>query len=237
MPRYHVTGIGAATGRMRRYISTAPGREEALRLADEAGTIVSELVEMAPERPSAIRVDAARRHGIVIDAGITDNELADLISLRTRHDTVAPAELMLTAIDYGVEVTRYSGERLLFERIFEHLSKPGREADLVAWFTYTVYRDLLGRPVDPPAKNPDDPLVRAIARRLAAIPAVIASIRQYRGADLLWFGRQLDRYGVKRRGGSRTTVAYRRAAALLRPFAQAEKSSARAPAMTAETIR
>jgi hypothetical protein len=77
-----------------------------------------------------------------IPADITKDELSDLISLNTWRDKVASSDLRAIAEEFGVKTTRYSGKRLLFQRIFDLLSPPGHEGDLAAWFTYRATANL-----------------------------------------------------------------------------------------------
>jgi hypothetical protein len=175
------------------------------------------------EPPTEGQIKAAREHGIAIPSDATKDELSDLISLSTWHDKQASPELQSIAKGYRVHVTRYTGKKMLFQRIFDHLSQPGREQDLASWFTYRVYRELVGGATGSPVKGPSDPLIQMIARNLAADPAFIASIRRYRGVDLIWFGRWTAPDGTTHEGGSNRTTAYRKAAELLRPFASGER--------------
>lgn len=226
MPRFEVTGTGKATGRQRKRIYEATTAEHARHQAEVEGTLVHVIVELPAEPPTAAQLQLAREHGIDLPIGANRAEISDLISLATWRDKPASADLQAIARRYGVNVTKYTGKKLLFQRIFEHLSKPGHEQDLAAWFAYRVYRELVSGSYDSPVKGPTDPLIATVARTLAADSAVIDSIRRYRGADLVWFGRWTAPDGTMHEGGSNRTTAYKAAAAMLRPFASSEKRGA-----------
>lgn len=192
--------------------------------ADTAGR--EPAIAYGSERPIEGQIKAAREHGIDFPSDVTKDELSDLISLNTWHDKPASPELQAIAKRYGVKVTRYSGKKMLFQRIFDNLSQPGREEDLASWFTYRVYRELVGGATGSPVKGPSDPLIQTVARQLSADPAFIDSIRRYRGVDLVWFGRWTAPDGTTHEGGSNRTTAYKRAAGSLRPFASGERRGA-----------
>jgi hypothetical protein len=178
------------------------------------------------DRPTEGQISAAREHGIAFSSDVTKDELSDLISLKTWRDKQASPGLQAIAKGYRVKVTRYSGKRLLFQRIFDRLSQPGHEDDLASWFAYRVYRELVGGAIDSPVKGPSDPLIQTVARQLAADSGFIDSIRRYRGVDLVWFSRWTAPDGTTHEGGSTRTTAYKRVAELLRPFASSEKREA-----------
>jgi hypothetical protein len=223
MPRFEVIGKGRTTGRQRKRVYEAPTEENARRQAEAEGTLVSTVVDLPPEPPTEGQLQAAREHGISIPAGITKDELNDLISLSTWRDKQASSDLQTIAQGYGIKVTKYSGKRLLFQRIFDQLAQPGHEEDLAAWFAYRVYRELVAGSLVSRVKSPDDPLIRTIARQLAQDGSVIQSIRRYQGADLVWFGKWTSPSGTVHDGGSNRTMAYKKAAELLRPFASSEQ--------------
>jgi hypothetical protein len=180
----------------------------------------------AREQPTEEQIRAAREYGIDFPSDATADELSDLVSLATWHDTQASPELRAIATGYGLEASTYSGKKLLFQRIFDHLSQPGREHDLAAWFTYRVYRELVAGAAGSPVRGPADPLIQTVARQLAADPAFIDSIRRYQGVDLVRFGRWVAPDGTPHEGGSNRTTAYRRTAELLRPFASGDRRGA-----------
>jgi hypothetical protein len=103
----------------------------------------------------------ASRRAIAVPPSVADDELFDLINLWATTQTFAPEELLFTEIKYGTRAAEYSRKRLLFERIFDEVARPGGklelELDLAPRFAFTVYRDLLRELVDAPAKNPVGP--------------------------------------------------------------------------------
>nr|WP_314545306.1 hypothetical protein [uncultured Massilia sp.] len=219
MPRFEVRGKGQATGRARKRTYDAVDGAEARRIAETDGMLVANVVELPPEPPTDAQLATAREHGIDLPAGMTKDELSDLISLRTWRDKLAAQDLREFAASYGAKLTAYSGKRLVFDRIFTCLSQQGREKDLAAWFAYRVYRELVGGSPVAPIKSPHDPVIATVASQLVEDTSVIQSIRRYRGEDLIWFGRWTAPDGNVHEGGSNRTVAYKRAAELLRPLA------------------
>lgn len=161
--------------------------------------------------------------------GISSEELSSLISLTTWRDKKADPALRELAAGYGVAVNAYSGKKYLFTQIFQQLSAPGQEHDLVAWFAYRVYRELVHGAAGMPITSPHDPQIQKVASRLASDQSVVNSIRRYRGDSLVWFGRYTSPGGAVLEGGSNSTIAYRSVAALVRPLTDAYLTRERAP--------
>ncbi|TFW34629.1 hypothetical protein [Massilia horti] len=231
MPKFEATGTtGETTKRDRERPSDAPTAVQARQPAKDDAVFFSTVFELGPQ-PTEDQLRIAREQGIDLPANATPDEISDLISLTTSRDIPASPELLAIARQYKLKVTRYSGKKLLFQRIFDKVSQPGDEDELAAWFAYRVYRGLVRGTPDSPVKGPDDPLIKNVGRQLASNPAVIASIRRYRATDLVWFGRWTAPDGTTHEGGSNKTVAYLTTAMYLQPFALSEKERA-APAST-----
>jgi hypothetical protein len=164
---------------------------------------------------------------------------------RVSRDTYdQPNEPRLQRLERGAPgepFTQYTGKKNLFDRLFFHLCKPGREEDLTAWFVYRVYRELVnGRP-DAFIKDPDDPIIRSIATEIIRDPAIVKSIRRYQGRELIWFGEWTAPDGRLSRGGSSETMAYKRVSSLLRDYStgvrQAPRRRSRTEAMQSDMPR
>ncbi|MNF93858.1 hypothetical protein D3C84_765490 [compost metagenome] len=95
---------------------------------------------------------------------------------------------------------------------------PGREKELLAWFTFRVYREQMAGAYDAPIESPDDPIIDAIALELLQKPEVINSVRRYEGRALIWFGQWTSNDGHIHQGGSNRTTAYKAAATHLRKW-------------------
>ncbi len=82
---------------------------------------------------------------------------------------------------FNIQHTRYTGRDMLYGRIQGHLSQPGREKELVAWFAYWVYRRLINyRETE---IEIDDYRIFEVSDELANDQRVLKSIRRYEGID------------------------------------------------------
>jgi hypothetical protein len=169
-----------------------------------------------PETPTDRQLTYARDLGISIPAEVTKDELSDLIDARLQKDKPAALHFQAFAKRFGVVFTQYVGKKSLFDRLFMHITRPGREEDMTAWFVFRVYRELVHGREDAPIKGPDEPPVRDIAKILVDDKSVIQSIRRYNGRDLVWFGELTSPDGMVLYGASNQTIAYKRASSLLR---------------------
>jgi hypothetical protein len=154
--------------------------------------------------------------GISIPAGATKNDLSDLISMKVDKDKPATERHRSFARRYGLEVSNYIGKRALFDRIQVALIAPGKERDLVSWFTYRVYRELVSGADSAPIEGPDDPIIQEVASHLETDEAIIKSVRRYTGRELIWFGEWTSPDGLVHAGGSNRTAAYKKASSFLR---------------------
>jgi hypothetical protein len=225
---YEVVGKGRDTGRRRRRHYLVNTEVEARALAEADGTIVESISELAADPPTERQLEFANKLGIVVPHNASKEELSDLIDVKLQRDKPPSPVYRAFAERHGVRLTQYTGKKALFDRLFGRLVMPGREEDLLAWFVFRVYRTLAeGRP-DAAITSPDDPAIRAIATDLATDPQVVGSVRRYEeGQRLIWFGTFTAPDGVVHQGGSTQTVAYKRAAELLRRTAPSELGGGR----------
>ncbi|HXK29887.1 MAG TPA: hypothetical protein VJ646_16705 [Candidatus Binatia bacterium] len=216
MPTFRVTGRGRDTGRKRQQQYVAADEARAKDLAEAEGTSV-ESIERLPDAPPTERQLAyAKDLGISVPVDASIEDVSDLIDARLHGDKPAEARHQAIAKRYGVIFTRYTGKKALFDRLMAKLIEPGLEQDLVAWFIYRVYRELVGGKTDARIQSPDEPTIQEIARQLACDEAALKSIRRYQGRDLIWFGQWTAPDGVVHEGGSNQTIAYKRASSMLR---------------------
>lgn len=218
MPMFQVRGTGRNSGRSRKKLYQANNEVQARSLAKADDMIVREVVELPPPLPTVGQLAKAAELRIAIPGGISSEELSSLIGLTTWRDKLADRALRDLAAGYDVAVNDYSGKKYLFTQIFQQLSAPGREHDLVAWFSYRVYRELVNGAAGMPITGPHDPHIQKVASRLVSEHSVVQSIRRYSGDSLVWFGRYTTPSGVVLEGGSNRTTAYRSVAALVRPL-------------------
>lgn len=193
----------------------AASQELAAQLAERDGTQVEEVIEVPPLPPTDEQMADAVERGVSIPEGVTQDELSDLISLKMNRDKPAEQRHKEFATLYGVEFTQYIGKKRLFDKIQQVLVMPGREKELLAWFTFRVYREQMAGAYDAPIESPGDPVIEAIAEELLQQPDVIKSARRYEGRDLIWFGQWTSKDGFTHQGGSNRTTAYKAAAMLL----------------------
>jgi hypothetical protein len=216
MPNYEIKGKGKDSGRKRTRIYSATNEDAARQLAEIDGTTVEELVELPPDLPTERQLDYAKDLGIAIPVDATKGDVSDLISMYLDEDKSATERHREFAKRFGIEVSRYIGKRDLFDRIQADLIAVGRERELLSWFTYRVYRELVSGADDAPIGGPDDPVIQEIAGQLESDEAVIKSVRRYTGRELIWFGEWTSPDGFVQTGGSNRTAAYKRASSLLR---------------------
>lgn len=220
MPSYKIKGKGKATGRKRRRIYFAASETEAIKLAEDEGTLVEEITEIPPEPPTERQIDYAKDLGISIPVNATKNDLSDLISLKVARDKPAAERHKRFGRMYGLEFTDYIGKKDLFGRIQAVLIVPGREKELLSWFTFRVYRELAGGADNTPISRPDDPIIQEIAEELLTDEKIIKSIRRYEGSKLIWFGEWTAPDGHAHTGGSNRTAAYKQVSSLLKQRAK-----------------
>lgn len=169
-----------------------------------------------PNPPTERQLAFAKDLGIDVPPDATSEEMSDLISAQLEKDKPANERHRSIARLFGVRLTRFTGKRQLFERIFNAVKRPTHENDFAAWFTYRVYRHLVRGADNVPINGPDHPTIKEIAAQLAADEAALSSIRRYNAEELLWFGQWTAPDGTLYTGGSKRTAAYDKAAALLK---------------------
>jgi len=167
------------------------------------------------EPPTARQLDYAIDLGINIPDNATKEEVSDLIDFHVRRDKSVSRQYQDFAKEHRVRFTQFTGKKTLFDRILHALKQPGKEEDMVSWFVYRVYRELVHGEYDVPIKSPKDPAIQAIASELIKDVSVIKSIRRYAGNEIIWFGQWTTPEGYVRQGGSNRTIAYRRTSSAL----------------------
>lgn len=241
MPSYEIKGKGKDTGRKRKRIYFAANELEAKRLAEDDGTLVEEVVEIPPDPPTERQLDYARDLGISIPVNATKDDLSDLISLKVDRDKPSTERHKKFGRAYGIEFTDYIGKKDLFNRIQAALIAPGREKELLSWFTFRVYRKLSGGVDDTPIEGPDDPVIQEIAEELVTDEKIVKSVRRYEGSELIWFGEWTSPDGYLYTGGSNRTAAYKQTSSILKqrvkfPANPQKKASSSAPARNRNKI-
>lgn len=162
------------------------------------------------------QLDYARDLNIDIPPNPSKDEMAYLISMRLDNDKPATERHIGFAECFNIDVSLGIGKKALFDRIKWELEKPERETDLIAWFVFRVYRQLVHGVDNAPIDSPNHPIIRDIATHLSYSTAVLKSIRKYQGRSLIAFGDWVSPSGNLYQGGSTKTIAYRETASLLR---------------------
>jgi hypothetical protein len=186
------------------------------RRVESAGILVEGVVELQPDQPTQRQLAYAADLGISIPPEATKADLSDLISLKVDNDRPSTSRHRDFAKRFGISTTAYIGKRALFDRIQATLVAPGRETELLSWFTYRVYRQLVGGANDVSIQDPDHPVIQEIARALLGDEKVIKSIRRYEGNQLIRFGEWVSPTGTVHTGGSNRTAAYQAVSSLLK---------------------
>jgi len=166
--------------------------------------------------PTESQLSYARDLGLEVPDKATMAEVSDILSTHLEGDEAATDLLRSFAEIYGIDHTRFTGKRSIFERIQNVLKTPERDQELAAWFVYCVYRDLVKGADNDFAKAPNDSRIKEIAEQLSKDKAVMQSIRKYNGRDLMQFGEWTSPDGLIHSGGSNLTTAFKKASAILK---------------------
>ncbi len=211
MPRYQVIGTGVHTGRQRKRIFEAKDEEELHALLKKDQTTAEIIEELPPLPPSENQLQYANSLGIDIPEGISFDELSDLISFKQMHDKKASKRHRGFADFFGIRTTKYTGKKLIYERIFNILRDEGRDQELAAWFVFRVYRNLIKGTDDAMIDGPQSTNIQHIADLLKDDIRVMNSIRRYNSRYSHWFGTWTDPDGFSHEGGSKETIAFKAA--------------------------
>jgi hypothetical protein len=216
MPKYKITGKSRESRRKRVITHQAIDETTAKVHAESEGIDVLEIILLPEETPTERQIDYAISLGIEIPKDATKNELSDIISMSVDKDKTSDIRHIEFAKIYGVDCTKYIGKKLLFDRIQNELIKPGNELNMLSWFVFRVYRELVSGKINPELDDPRNAIFMSIAQELISDDKVIKSIKRYTGRDLIWFGEWTSSSGYLMSGGSIQTVAYKTVSKILR---------------------
>lgn len=160
------------------------------------------------KKPTENQIDYACDLGIIIPDGISRTDLSYLIDIKLKKDKQCTQKHREIAKLFDVEVSPYAGKKVLFNKIKEDLNEPGREKELLMWFTYRVYRNLINGANNAIIKSPHDPIIEEIAINLINNKSVIESIKEYTDCTFIWFGSYKASNGKIYHGASKDTIAY-----------------------------
>jgi hypothetical protein len=216
MPKYKISGKSRDSDRKRVITHQGINEISARAHAEGEGIDVVEIIQLPEETPTERQIEYAVSLGINIPNGATKSELSDLISMAVDKDKPSDARHLQFAKFYGVDFTRYIGKKLLFDRIQEELIKPGNELNMISWFAFWVYRELVSGKINPELDDPRNAIFISIAQELVSDEKIIKSVKRYNGRDLIWFGEWTSPSGYLMSGGSIQTMAYKTVSKILR---------------------
>lgn len=216
MPKYKISGKNIDSGRKRTITHQAIDEMTAKAYAEREGIEILEIIQLPEESPTERQIEFAQSLGIKIPHNVTKYELSDLISISVDKDKPSEIRHIKFAKIYGVECTQYIGKKSLFDKIQSELIKPGNELNMLSWFSFRVYRELVSGQVNPELDDPSDPIFTSVAQELITDEKIIKSIRRYAGRDLIWFGEWKSPSGYLMSGGSVQTIAYKTISTILR---------------------
>jgi hypothetical protein len=166
--------------------------------------------------PTEKQLAYAKKLNISIPPYASVDEASFLIELAVSNDKPSSERHRAFAEFFKIRVPNLIGKKAIFELIQERLSQGTRDHDLMAWFSYRVYRQLTNAADDAPISGPGDPRIQEVASLLAADPKVVKSARRYSGSELIYFGEWTAANGEVHSGGSKNTAAYKAAEAALK---------------------
>lgn len=215
MAEYEVRGTGITTGRQRKRVYRASNEDQARQLALADGTSVELVTKLPPEPPSERQLEYANGIGLKFPEDVSGAELSSLLTNYERRDKIATERHRKFAERYDVEFTKYTGKKSLFDNIQTKLIEEGNERDLLSWFTFRVYRQLVKGELNVPIESPDDAPIQLVVDSVIGDDDIIKSVKRYEGEDLIWFGKWTTPDGYIAEGGSVRTKAYKKVEELL----------------------
>lgn len=215
MPYYRVKGKSAESRKPRNRQYLAKSAREAQSQAETDGIVVASVEEIAAQPATERQLAYAADLAIVIPDEITKDEISDLISIKTSDDQPSTARHRGFAESFGLEPTQYIGKKLLFDEIWTTLKQSDRQIEMLQWFTFRVYQQLVNGSLVSPIDSPFDPVILEIAQELAKDDKAVGSIKRYEGRSLIRFGEWSAPDGSIYNGGSTRTIGYKEASRLL----------------------
>jgi len=213
--KFEVVGTGIKTGRKRRKVYYG-ANESCVRVrAENDGTEVMEVNAMPADPATDAQLSYADDLGIYIPENAGKDDLSALIALEIDGDYPAEERHREFARFFDVYFSEYTGKRRLFNCIQLELLQEGRQDDLLSWFVFRVYRNMVYGRLDVEIDGPGNDIIKKVADQLLSDKRVIKSVRRYKGEDLIRFGDWDSPNGFSCFGGSKGTLAYKSTRALL----------------------
>lgn len=213
MPVFNVVGIREKSGRAMKKRYRGFDEAEVRVLALHRDGLIAKWIEPQPYK-SATGAQRQRlaEWGYRLGSGLNVKEAGDLLRTLLSGDQPVDEPLLAYARQLQIEATTYVGKKQLYDAIFRKLLQPGNDQQLVAWFTFRVYRTLAVDDSRAIICGPEHVVIQRIAQYLLRDAEVMSAIRNYRaGREWIRFGHFVDSKGMVQRGGRMDTVAYRQA--------------------------
>jgi len=214
---FKIIGVNSETGRKKTLRLGVPNAITPQEMVLQQGLLKEplEIEEISFEPATDRQLEYALSLGIKIPHDAYKNDLSALIDRAIEHDNESNPELIEYATDKGMMFSEYIGKNRLYSMIFSELSI----VDRIAFFCFSVYRDLSGDMHANLDTSPLREIFYEFAEQYTNDKKFTASLERYAGHELQVFGtvqvESNDGIAIVS-GGSVRTYAYKIVAEYLR---------------------
>lgn len=203
---YKVKATFSETNEKKEFFFNAKSDAEIIELLKNSGFIEPFVIkEVNLGKPTPKQIEYASSLNIQIPLEATKVDLSALISKKTDNDDNPNDDLLEYATEKGLTFSRYIGTKALYELIFDSMTLN----DKVAFFIFSVYKQLSDDSSSNLNKHKHKNLIYVYANELQTQEKIIKSICNYRGSELIHFGKVMHSDGIETSGGSVNTYAYK----------------------------
>lgn len=173
----HVLPSGPPTEAQLKLVKNLKIKVPAETNKDEVSTLIGAVFDSEPATKNQIRY--AHGLGIILPPNVKKGEISELIdaAVGEKRAQELPQYLVFAQI-YNVDASDCVCKQDVFDRILDALRKPGREVELMSWYTYRVYRTLVNGSRNTQINSPAHPSIHAIALLASRNPTLVASVRR-----------------------------------------------------------
>ena len=210
MPRFKVVGIEESKGKKRTRHYSALTSADAIKMSENDG--LKDCSAKQEDDPPATenQIRFASDLGIQFPEGISKYEISDLITRKYEDDDdhEASAQDKSFATSFGLEHTKYIGEKCLYRGLWYFLNDGNlyiseeRDLKIIQWFVYRVSVHLSKNHSSILFNTPFDEKVVEISCRLRSDQRTLKSIKRYEGDKLIDFGNTYEK-------GSASTIGFK----------------------------